>query len=298
MDLANSIPESLVEVSATPQNTSYVTDEIKIVVGLIIGIFGSVALAMFCFIIVHRKHRVLTLAQGDLLAWHAFAAFTTIIFTFLFLPTKDSFCRLRGLVLIPCTMMVNIMVGRLWRVYTTLCVANKLGRSSSFGLENRKGSRLRNIISEERVMNFLGFLAFSRLLRKKSASGRRSSSLRQVTTLKDTVRLIIVLSIPQTVLQVFVAAYFDSNSIIEIVDEQYAHEKCDDEEFTWVKYVGVLLLALAVTLTLYVAWCSRVRITFSQGLSALLLVSYILFSYYFSICRLHSMKKIKFSRLR
>jgi hypothetical protein len=107
-------------------------------------------------------------------------------------------------------------------------------------------------------------LAFSRLLKKKKAShgggeGRRqSSSLRQATTRADTVRLILILCLPQAVIQIFHVAYYNSTSGIEMTEDgRHGKEKCSDEGFRWLKYTGVLILALMYILAVYVAWCSR-----------------------------------------
>jgi hypothetical protein len=202
----------------------------------------------------------MTLAQAGLLGWLSACSVITIGSSFLILPTRDVFCRLNSLVIVPATIMAAILVGRLWRVYTTLSVANNMGRSSL--TNNGKGKPRRSFLelSEPRVMNVLGMLAFSRLLKKKASRGgrRQSASLRQATTRADTVRLILILSLPQAVLQISHVAYYNSTSVIEITkDDRDGKEKCSDDGFRWLTHTGYLILALMYILAVYVAWCSR-----------------------------------------
>lgn len=251
------MPESLLEVVSSP-SVAYISKEAKIGVGVIIGICGSITLAMFCFIVAHRNHRVMTLAQGGLLGWLTACSFFTIILACFFLPTKDSFCRINTLALLPCTMMANIMVGRLFRVYTTLSKANTLGRnSSSSGVKN--GQKRRSIITEQRVMAFLGFLAFSQCWRKRNSSGGRNRpSLHQVTTRAEAVRLILVLSFPQCFIQIFSASFYDSTLILEFDESgQTGRQTCDDGGRRWLRFAANSILALQYIFTLLVAWFSR-----------------------------------------
>ena len=82
VDVANAIPGTIMEVNDPPE-TLYVSKQTKIFVGVIIGICSLISLVMFIFIVVHRKHRVMTLAQGGLLAWLTASSFCTIVFSFL-----------------------------------------------------------------------------------------------------------------------------------------------------------------------------------------------------------------------
>jgi hypothetical protein len=268
LDLAKSIPDSLVEITHQPSilrvsngtKISRISKGTKIFTGVIIGICGSISLAMFCFIVIYRNHRVMTLAQAGLLGWLSACSVITIGSSFLILPTRDIFCRLNNLVIVPATMMAAILVGRLWRVYTTLSVANNMGRNSPTNIGKGKSRQSFLELSEARVMNVLGMLAFSRLLKKKASRGgrRQSASLRQATTRADTVRLILILSLPQAVLQIVHVAYYNSTSGIEITEDgRDGKEKCSDDGFRWFIYTGYLILALMYILAVYVAWCAR-----------------------------------------
>jgi hypothetical protein len=245
-----------------------ITRSFKIAVGVIIGVFSSMALAMVGFIYKYRNHRVMTLAQGGLLGWLAACAFVAITASFLYLPTQDVFCRLRGpLVMIPTTMMAAILVGRLWRVYTTLNNASSMGRSSNKGGGGGRKSRISsvtrsiNIVSEQRIMQWLGVLAFSRICRRNTdprSSRQRRASFRQQTTREDTIRLILVLSLPQIILQVFEAVYFDTNVEIEYDDtEEVGRYRCNGSSNRWSLYVGMTVLAVTYILAILVAWYSR-----------------------------------------
>ena len=254
-------------------NILEITDPFKIAIGVLIGIFSSIALAMVAFIYKYRNHRVMTLAQGGLLGWLAVCAFCAITASFLYLPTRDIFCRMRGpLVMIPLTMMAAILVGRLWRVYMTLNNASSMGRSSSsknIGTsssggrrESRMSSVTRSIelVSEQRIMQWLAVLAFSRICRRKSptSSRQRRASFRQQTTREDTIRLILVLTLPQIILQLFQAIYFDTNVEIEYNDtEQIGRYQCNASSNRWIMYVGMTILAATYILAILVAWYSR-----------------------------------------
>jgi hypothetical protein len=263
IDIAAAAPNFVMTIKNAPKILE-ITEPFKIAIGVIIGVFSSIALAMVGFIYKYRNHRVMTLAQGGLLGWLAACAFVAITASFLYLPTHDIFCRMRGpLVMIPTTMMAAILVGRLWRVYMTLNTAANMGRTST---KEQVGGGLisnvtRSIVSEQRIMHWLGVLAFSRLFRRNtdaSASRNRRSSFRQQTTQTDTVRLILVLSLPQIFLQVFEASYFDTNVEIEFNDaEDVGRYRCNASSNLWIMYVGVTVLAMTYLLAILVAWYSR-----------------------------------------
>lgn len=74
----------------------------------------------------------------------------------------------------------------------------------------------------------------------------------------DTVRLIIVLSLPQTILQVFKISFYDIR-----LDFQYDSEfktgrfVCENTDVRWVIYLGLSLMVAAYMLCAFVAWCAR-----------------------------------------
>jgi hypothetical protein len=252
-----------------------------IFVGLLIGVAGLMTLSMFGYIVHHRNHRVMTMAQSGLLSGLAAASSATIFMSFLLVPSKDIFCKLDGLLFIPATLMPTILVGRLWRVYTTLVVAHSLGRGmsstnssdatsgttgklSSFGRQTRTSFFKISKKSEEWVMKLLTLLACSpfvqSLERRRSlpSKKRSTSSLRRTTTRMETLLLIFFLTLPQVVVQtVDLAINWENSGLIEdySVDLSAAREDCWST--TWVTFFSAGYLASMFILAMYVAWCSR-----------------------------------------
>lgn len=228
----------------------------KILVGLIIGFSCTVILACFGMIVYFRNHRVMTMAQAGLLGWLTVSCFLTAFLAFLVLPTRDSFCQYSSLAFIPASMTVSIMIGRLFRVYSTLGKAHRLGKNEKGGT-TRMVPRSRK--AEEMVMTTLSFLAFTRFFGDSQSRTRRaSSSLRRTTTRKDSVRLILVLSLPQVVMQIVRVCLYDGGLIFEYdKDLLTARQICDDTGFRWARYAGLTLVLLQYMLCLFIAWCSR-----------------------------------------
>ena len=263
IDAADSINNNVVTVKNAPRML-YISQGFKIIIGVLVGGFSCIILALFLFIVYHRNHRVMTLGQGGLLAWMTVCGLVTIVGSVTYLPTHDIFCRLRGpFVLIPATLLAAILVGRLFRVYMTLNVAANLGRSTSASISSKRSghnSLAASFVSEQRIMKFLSILAFSRPFRNYHGSKpiRTASTLRQQTSLQDTVRLIAVLSLPQTVVQVFRACFYASNVTIEYDSTgTIGKQMCTSNDDGWTKYTGVALLAATYLLAVLVAWYSR-----------------------------------------
>ena len=138
MDVSNVVPH-VVGAAMRPEIQT-LSQGNTIFLSIVIGIASIISLSMFLFIVYHRNHKVMTMAQAGLLGWLAFASFTTITFSFLLMPIQDIFCEIHGLLFIPATMMPAILVGRLWRVHSTLSVAQRLGRGiSAFESSSRRG---------------------------------------------------------------------------------------------------------------------------------------------------------------
>jgi hypothetical protein len=241
----------------------------KIYVGVLSFITGSMTLAMLCLIVKHRNHKVMTMAQAGLLGWLCASTLVVIMFSFLIMPTNDVFCKANNLLFIPGTIIPAILVGRLWRAYTALSVANRLGRDLSSNDDGSNDSPSKSTIrrklcatnhrTEERVMKWLRWIAFSRVLHRHRKPQRRSSALRQTTTRRDTVRLILVLCLPQIVIQLFNTFYTDYHvGIVFSQDHQRGRQACISQfGVDWALYIGVAFLTLMHLLACYVAYCSR-----------------------------------------
>jgi 7 transmembrane sweet-taste receptor of 3 GCPR len=280
VDVSSIFPGEPLLVATEPNTKVFDTGAIAFV-STLICVAGLITLGMFAYIIVHRNHRVMTMAQSGLLSGLAAASCTTIVMTFLLMPLEDIFCKLQGLLFIPATLMPTILVGRLWRVHTTLSVAHALGRgittmSSSSG-EGSGSTKLSSIAqqtrtslskvskkSEEWIMKFLSILACSpciqRMEQRRSIPSKRRStnSLRRTTTRVETLLLIFLLTLPQVVVQLYdVITYWEDTGvwINRSQDVMAAREICRAEE--WVTFFGAGYLALMFILAMYVAWCSR-----------------------------------------
>ena len=108
-------------------------------------------------------------------------------------------------------------------------------------------------------MRWLNWIAFSRVLPRNRKPQSRKSGLRQVSTRKDTIRLILVLCLPQIVIQLFNSIYTDFHVTIEYsADHQSGRQACFSQfNVNWALYVGAAMLAMMHLLACYVAYCSR-----------------------------------------
>ncbi|KAG7338400.1 7 transmembrane sweet-taste receptor of 3 GCPR [Nitzschia inconspicua] len=280
VDVSSLLPGDPLMVTTKPTVKDFSTGAI-VFVSILIGVAGLMTLGMFCYIVVHRNHRVMTLAQSGMLGALAAASCATIIMSFLLMPLYDAFCKLQALLFLPATFMPTILVGRLWRVYTTLSVAHSLGRSPptvSSALDEGSGSRKLSSIrqhtreslskvskkSEEWVMKFLSLLACSffvqRVEQRRSTPSKRRSivSLRRTTTRTETLLLIFFLTLPQVVVTLFdVIHYWDTTNLWISYSEDAASGRIECRSRTWVTFFSGGYLAAMFVLAMYVAWCSR-----------------------------------------
>jgi hypothetical protein len=261
IDIADAIPDNMLEVR-NPPNIQYVSDSMKIVVGIATGIFGSFALLCFGSIIYYRANPVMQLAQAPFLAALAGCCLVSIGFTFTFLPTHDVFCHLRGpMTLIPLTTAAAIMVARTWRIYVTLSVALNLGRQgrkrkSLIGID--LGQRLVMLLT---LVSRLPFLICQNPFKRKGNPRRMRSSvptLRQAVTAGETTSLIVILSFPQAFLQIFNAAYYNRDLEVELDPENTNNGRyvCADSK-DWNLLSGFGVAGFVFLLAVAVSWISR-----------------------------------------
>jgi hypothetical protein len=248
-------------VSPTPY-IQRISEGTKIFVAVIIAICGLGVSVMMGFVIMYRNHRLMMISQAGFLVWLCFTSLVLILFSFLILPTRDIFCQLSNLLFIPGTMLPAIVVGRIWRSHTALSVANRLGQarrnSSTRGTILKKFNQTNEQV-EKRVMKVLSWIAFSRVVQNNGRRIAREATLRQVTTRRDTVKLILMLCMPQIILQL--VNVFVSTHMVEIVYSENLYsgrQSCDSQEgVNWSLYAGASLLACNYFLALFVAYCSR-----------------------------------------
>jgi hypothetical protein len=257
VDVADAIPDNILEVR-NPPTIRTVSDLMKIFVGIASGIFGSFALFCFGFIIYHRTHTVMKLAQSPFLAALAGSCLVSIVFTFTFLPTQDLFCTLLGpMTIVPITTAAAIMVARTWRVYSTLSVALSLGRQG--GREKsgpQLGHRLMILLS---ALAQVPFLVFRNPCKRDfwRSSGTSTQSLRRAVTAKETLSLVAILSLPQAFLQVFGALHYDKELELEFDFSANAGRYVCNEDGEWTTVVGWCMTAAVFSLALAVSWISR-----------------------------------------
>jgi hypothetical protein len=271
VDVADAIPKNIVQVKAPPDIMTG-SRNFQIVMFVVIGAFTLLSMGMLGVIIYHRKNKLMTLAQGGLLGFLVFNSMIAMGSSFMFFPINDWFCRLSGpFCLIPNTFVAAILVGRLWRVYMTLSVANAMGRTSTKKDDNDEKSMSRCpisfAISEHDFMSALGWLALNKCFpppkdsnTKKSTVGRGRTSFRSTTTLSDTVRLIVMLTLPQIILQIAGAILYPALVDIQLVDGgagNFGRQYCVREGGRWTYMVGLIWLGLVYCLAVLVAWISR-----------------------------------------
>jgi hypothetical protein len=274
IDITASVPENILYI-ADPPSILKVTNSFKIFAGAWIGISSLFIAFLFYVVVKYRQHKVMTLAQGDILAMFIVFAFWSTVSSFLHIPLSDLSCLLRGpMIMIPLTLLASTLVGRLWRVHTTLKVASSLGRKSSTSIQsvqaptdqNDAVRKLKEVAStvattgEQRIMSFLSFLALSRIRKslKKGELVHRSRSFRQTITRNDTIRLIIILSLPQIILQICDACLYEWKMIIDYNEDlSIGREICESPEQRWTGILSSCLLIVNYGLAVLVAHFSR-----------------------------------------
>ena len=250
VDVASAIPDNVVEVH-DPPTIETVTEAMKVGLVVAIGIFGTATLCLLLSVIVWRNHAAMKLAQGGFLALIAGAALMGIVCSIVFLPTRDINCKLQGpLVIVPITLIASCLVGRMWRVYKVLSVMNRFGR-----LQTHK----KQCASGDWLISGLYFLArlpmcFG-MASKKPATTRQS--FRQAVSAEETFSLIVLLTLPQIILQVLVAALLDWG-LEEQLDETgtIGRVVCSESD-DWAFNVGIGYAAVVFMLAVVVAWISR-----------------------------------------
>ncbi len=283
--VASSVPELALYVSQAPTIVTC-TKYVKMYLGLLIGLAGTFALACLVFVVAHRKHPVMQLAQSPFLAALAAMCLVQTVFSFTYMPMSNLFCNLTGVfVLVPVHAVAAILIARMWRVHTTLASANVLGRRSDTKVqdgaaEDNKTSGKSKIaqrcslvgcFQEDGVMQFLTWLArlpFKVASRVPKCGGKypsqknvritaSRSSIRQSATTGETAILIVLLTLPQLALQLFGVAFYRKQ--VEIVynsDRDFGREMCSSQG-EWVSWTGIALFSVAYFLAVLVAWTSR-----------------------------------------
>jgi hypothetical protein len=251
VDVANAVSRNAVYVQPPPV-VKKVSNGMIIYLSVIIGIFGLIELLALVYIIVHRDHPAMKLAQSGFLAALVGMGLCQIVFSFAYMPINDNLCMLSGvLILLPTNIGAAIITSRIWRVYKTLASAMKIGRVNK--IENRWDLT-------EMYLNVLSWLAFfpiSVFCKTKANHRKNSVGHRQTVSASETLCLVFILSLPQLVLQVFDIVYYSSNLELQISNTgQFGRLVCQGRA-SWVITAGLGLVGLCFLQAVHLAWIAR-----------------------------------------
>eukprot|EP00984_Skeletonema_dohrnii_P028062 scaffold17881_cov148-Skeletonema_dohrnii-CCMP3373.AAC.6 len=199
----------------------------------------------------HRNNLLLQLFQPDSLslfvAAGAIASIASLLFAF---PEYDATCALRQpIILTSITFMGNLLIGRAWRIGSVI---------SSTATFASSGDEIDAVgMARLKVMNVLSTL--SQLGRYVRSCGRekistRNSGIRKAITFADSIFVVIVLLIPQLVLQ-FVNLSVPSVRMgsVEILEGEgnYTYT-CESRAGPYVLIVGIVLAAAPFVISLLI----------------------------------------------
>lgn len=246
LDIAQTIPGKVLFVQPQPEILK-VTTSTKVGICAVAGFGSFIALGCLGVILYHRKHPVMLLAQGNFLALLAFICFLQIFLTFTVLPTRDVFCHISfPLLQTLLTAIGAILVGRIWRIYSTLATVNTLGKFK----EKPRGERI--------VVGALDWIASLSSCFARGKERRRSSqSLRRIVTTQETIFLITILVVPQAISQVIGGFLFDHTLIIQLDDRASVGRLVCESKPMYFLFVTYLWTCLLFLVTVLMAWFSR-----------------------------------------
>lgn len=246
IDIADAPYERVVQFRVAPDILT-ITDSFKwFVVGFSI-VTALILTALLAYVIHHRNHSVMKIAQGNFLALLLMCAIISSASLFSFMPIRAMFCNLSGiLVIYPVTVMSCVMIGRLWRIYSTLTVAMDMGRS-------KKATRF----SGKQIMAFFGMLANFHVIFKGKVPSPKKSTLREKITEWDLSRLIFVLSLPQLMLQMLAPIISPGEIGVVLSDDERVGKVVCVHRSRWIEFSSVIFLGFMFLVSTYVAWLTR-----------------------------------------
>lgn len=248
VDIAQTVPERVVYVQAQPDILT-VTTSTKVVLCVVSG-FGSAA-ALFCLgvILYRRKHPVMLLAQGNFLALLALVCLLQMFFTFTVLPTRAVFCHVSfPLLQTLLTAIGAILVGRIWRIYSTLSTVSAIGKFK----EKPRGERF--FVA---ALDWLASLSSCFARDGKVADRRSSHSLRRTVTSQETFFLIFILVLPQAIVQVIGGFIFDAALTTQLDGHGSVGRIVCESKPMYFLFVTYMWTCLLFFVTVLMAWFSR-----------------------------------------
>jgi len=224
--------------------------QFKIAVAVVCGVLGVGEMYLLFMVMWNRKNPVMQLAQAPFLALLIVCGMLVTAVVFVFMPTRDVYCNIRGvLILIPLTLMASILIGRLWRVYSTLRIALTIG-------DQQNGKKKRDF-GGQRLMNFLSALASVHTLFREEYTGSRRQSLRTKVSDADLLRVLCLLTLPQFILQIVgVSLYRRKIEIIFPENDDIGRTVCDLST-RWPVLAGEIYIGLLFVMAIIVAYASK-----------------------------------------
>ena len=240
-DVANAIHDMNHRVFTyqSPATILELSNAVRIVSYVVIGISGTIIAGMLYYTVIYRKHHVMKLTQGYFLMLFLFAALAATTMCIFIEPRNDLYCRIAlPSILISAQFMYAITLGRLWRINTLISplLMQTLGYKTSW--IRRWSDSLQNSIL------------------KSSASGTDRVNLKRKINSKQLCVVIWVITAPQIILQALALVLqtpyqaFEYNS-----DESIGRAYCRrSENFgTSIETYGFIVFAALVLLLLLVA---------------------------------------------
>lgn len=191
----------------------------------------------------------MTLAQAPFLGLLTVCGMIVTATAFVFMPTRDIYCNLHGvLIILPLTLMASILVGRLWRVYSTLRIALSIGD---------KHEKRQHGLGGQRLMDFLSCLASLHTLFKGEYVGSRRSSLRRQVSDADLLRVLFLLTLPQLILQILGVSLYQREITIVFNDDGDVGRPVCDLATRWPILAGEIYIGLLFVMAIIAAYTSR-----------------------------------------
>eukprot|EP00985_Skeletonema_marinoi_P017318 scaffold9423_cov88-Skeletonema_marinoi.AAC.3 len=196
----------------------------------------------------HRNNLLLQLFQPDSLSLFVTAGAIATIASLLFAFSEyDVTCALRQpIILTSITFMGNLLIGRAWRIGSIISSTTTFAASGD-EIDTLGMARLK-------VMNVLSTL--SQLGRYLGSSGRakfgRNSGIRRTITFADSIFVVMVLLIPQLVLQIVnLSVPSVRMGSVETLEGE-GHYTCESRAGPYVLIVGIVLAAIPFVIALLI----------------------------------------------
>ncbi len=217
--------------------------------GLLLLTLCVVQLKLAVDLYTQRNNLQLQLFQPQSLSLLATAGAIATIASFLFaFPEYDATCALRQpIILTSITFMGNLLIGRAWRIGTIISSTATFATAGS-DIDKLGAARMK-------VMNVLSTL--SQLGRYVCSGGRekmgRNSGIRRAITFADSMFVVMVLLIPQLVLQIVNLSVpsVRMGSEQKMIKEE-AHFTCKSEAAPYVLVVGIVLALIPFAISLLI----------------------------------------------